>query len=86
MLELLAMLAGTAFHPLPVAHDLESVVPDIQEVVVVDVALHVGTVHVGAGADVTVYQDAADVDSSTAEEVAVTDVFLVFARIGLATE
>lgn len=86
LLELLAMGAGTALHPAPVAHGLEFVVPDVQEVVVVDVALYVGAVHVGAGADVAVYQDAADVDAGAAEEVAVTDIFLVFARIGLATE
>ena len=86
LLELLAMGAGTALHPAPVAHGLEFVVPDVHEAVAVDVALHVGAVHVGAGADVAVYQDAADVDAGAAEEVAAADVLLVFACVGLATE
>ena len=48
VLERLAVSALTRFHPLTVAEELETVFPNVQEIILVDVALHVVAVDVGA--------------------------------------
>ena len=86
LLEILAFPAHTRAHPRPVAHDLETVVPDIQQVIPIDVALHVSAVDVGTSGDAAVNQHAADVDARTAEKVGVADLFLVLSRVGFTAE
>ena len=54
LLEVFAGGAHSAAHPGAVAHDLEAVVPDIQQVILIDVTLSEGAVDVRAGGDVAV--------------------------------
>ena len=86
LLEVFAGGADSATHPGAVAHELEAVVPNIQQVVLIDIALSEGAVDVRTGGYVAVEQHRADVDARTAEEVAVAHLFLVLASICLAAE
>ena len=49
VLEHLAVSALARLHPSTVAERLETVFPNIQEIVLVNVALHIAAVDVGAG-------------------------------------
>ena len=86
LLEVFAGGAHAAAHPVAFAHDLEAVVPDIQQVILIDVALFERAVNVRAGGNVAVKQHRADIDAGAAEKVAVTHLILVFAGIGFAAE
>ena len=86
VLKILTLAADPRTHPRAVAHELETIVPHIQKIILIDVALHEAPVDVGAGRDATVYQHTANVDARTAEKIAVTHLLLVFARIGFAAE
>ena len=82
----LAISALTRLHPLAVAERLETIFPDIEKIVVVDVALHKATVDVGASGNGAVHKNGADGDTRTAEIEPVAHLALVRTDVGLATE
>ena len=86
LLEVFAGGAHSAAHPSAVSHNLETVVPDIKQVVFMDIALSEGAVDVRTGGDVAVEQYRADIDAGTTEEIAVAYLFFVFAGIGFTAE
>ena len=86
LLEILARGAHPAAHPVAVAHDLEAVVPDLQQVILINIALSEGAVNVRAGGDVSVEQHGTDVDAGAAEEVAVANILFVFTCVCFAAE
>ena len=45
----LAVGARAMFHPCTVAEGLETVFPNIEEIILIDIALHIAAVDVGAG-------------------------------------
>ena len=47
----LAVGARALFHPCTVAEGLEAVFPNIEEVILIDIALHIAAVDVGASGD-----------------------------------
>ena len=82
----LAAGARTLFHPCTVAEGLEAVFPNIEEVILIDIALHIAAVDVWAGRDGAVDEDRADGDARTAEIIPIADFALVGAHVGLAAE
>ena len=86
VLEHLAVGARALFHPSTVAEGLEAVFPNIEEVVLIDIALHIAAVNIGASGDGAVNQDRTDGDASAAEIIPVADLALIGTDIGLATE
>ena len=86
ILENFAILADASAHPFAVAEDLETVFPDIEEVILIDIALGKASVDVGAGGDATVHQHGADRDACTAEVEPIADLALIGSHIGLAAE
>ena len=47
----LAVGARALFHPFTVAERLEAVFPNIKEIILVDIALHIAAIDVGASGD-----------------------------------
>ena len=86
VLKHLAISALARFHPSAVAERVETVFPNVKEIVLVDVALHKATVNVGTSGNGTVNQDGTDGDTRTAEIKPVTNLALVGTDIGLTTE
>ena len=82
----LAVGARALFHPFTVAERLETVFPDIKEIILVDVTLHIATVNVGAGGNRAVNQDGSNGDASTAEIIPVAHLALIGTDVCLATE
>ena len=76
----------TLLHPLPVAERLETVFPNIQKIVSVNVALHIAAVNVGASGNGAVNENRANGDTRTAEIEPVANLALVRTNVGLATE
>lgn len=76
----------TLLHPLAVAKRLETVFPNVQEIVLVDVALHIAAVNIRASRDGAVYEDGSDGNARTAEIEPVADLALVGTYVSLATE
>ena len=86
VLEHLAISARALLHPGAVTERLETVFPDIEEIVLINIALHIAAVNVGTSGNRAVNEDGADSDARPAEIEPVTDLALVGAHIGLATE
>ena len=86
VLEHIAVGALTRFHPLTVAEGLETVFPDIQEVVLINVALDKSTVDVRTSRNGAVNKHRADGDTRAAEIEPVANLALIGTNICLATE
>ena len=82
----LAISALTRLHPLAVAERLETIFPDIEKIVLVDVTLSKASVNIGASGNRAVNENGADSDARAAEIEPVAHLALVRADIGLATE
>ena len=74
------------FCPFSVAIHFETVVPYINEIVLINVALNKAAVDVWACPDAAVNQDRADVDACPAEEAVVTYLLFIAAHVAFATE
>ena len=70
--------------PAAVAHHLEAVLPDVPEVVAVDISLVHVAAHRGAAADGTVAAYAGHLDATAAKEEMVAHLLLIFAKEALA--
>jgi hypothetical protein len=82
-----AIFAPPCTGPTAISERLETFLPYLPQIVLIDVALAEAVpVNVGTGADAAVGQDRSDVDSGVAEEAAVADLFLIASQITLATE
>ena len=86
VLKHLAFSALPCLHPLAVAEGLETVFPDIQKIILVNVALNITAVYVGTSGNGAVNQNGADGDAGAAEIEPVADLALVRTDVGLATE
>ena len=86
ILKHLAISTLTRFHPLTVAERLETVFPNVQKIIFVDIALHKATVDVGASGNGTINQDGTYGDTSAAEIEPVANLALVRTDVCLATE
>ena len=73
----LAFFAVADFGPAAVAHDLVAVLPNVPEVVLVDVPLDVVAAQARASGNAAVAKHGTDVHAGTAEERVVTGVLLV---------
>ena len=82
----LAVSTLACLHPLAVAERLETVFPNVDKIILIDVALGKTTVDVWTGRDGAIYQNGADSDARAAEIEPVAHLALVRADIGLATE
>ena len=82
----LAISALTRLHPLAVAERLETVFPDIEKIVVVDVTLSKASVNIGSSGNRAVNENGADGDTRTAEIEPVAHLALVRTDVGLTTE
>ena len=80
----ISALAG--FHPCAVAEGLKTVFPNVEEVVLIDVALRKTAVDVGTGADRSVHQNGGNGDACAAEIKPVADLALVGPDVSLAAE
>jgi len=79
--------APALLRPFPVPEGQEAVLPDLPEVIVINVALgEEVTVDVGAGADAAVDEDGGYVHAGVAEVADVADLLLVSAQVTLAAE
>ena len=79
-----AVFALAFLGPGAVAHQLETVLPDLPEVVLIDIALVHVAAHRGAAADAAVATDAGHLDTAAAVEEMVADLLLVGAEETLA--
>ena len=86
VLKHLAICTLARLHPFTVAEGLETVFPNVEEVVLVNVALHETTVDVGTGGDGTVNEDGANGDAGAAKIEPVANLTLIRADVCLATE
>ena len=86
VLEHLAVGALTRFHPLPVTEGLETVFPNVQKVILIDVALHIAAVDVATSRDGTVNKYRANGNAGTAEIEPVAHLAFIRANVGLTTE
>ena len=82
----LAISALACLHPLAVAERLETVFPDIEKIVLVNVTLSKASVNIGTSGNRAVNENGADGDTRTAEIKPVAHLALVGADVGLATE
>ena len=82
----LAISALSCLHPLTVTERLETVFPNIQKIILIDVALRKAAIDVGTGRNGTVNKDGANGDARAAEIEPVADFALVRTNVGLATE
>lgn len=82
----LAVSTLACFHPCAVAERLETVFPNVDKIILIDVALGKTTVDVGAGRDGAIYQNGADSDARAAEIEPVAHLALVGANVCLAAE
>ena len=82
----LAVSTLACFHPCAVAERLETIFPDIEKIVLVDVTLSKASVNIGASGNRAVNENGADGDTRAAEIEPVAHLALVRADIGLATE
>ena len=85
---LVHLAVGTlaSLHPSTVAEGLEAVFPNNKEIILIDIALHIAAVDVGASGDRAVNQDRADGDTSAAEIIPVADLALIGTDVCLAAE
>ena len=84
---LLAVGADAGFRPGAVAERLEALIPDLPEIVSVNVALgEAVAVDVGAGADAAVVEDGCDVDAGVTEVADVADLLFVATQVAFAGE
>lgn len=82
-----AVFAGALSGPVAVAEGLKACVPNLPEVVGVDIALGKAlTVDVGTGTDGAVDEDGGDVDSGATEVGRLADAALIRTKITLATK
>ena len=72
--------------PLPVSKGLEFVLPNLMEIVGVNISLCKSPVDIGAGRNGTIYKYGADVYACPAKEIAVAHIRLKFAHIAFATK
>ena len=86
VLKHLAISALTRFHPSTVTERLETVFPNVKEIVLVDVALYIAAVDVRTSGNGTINEDGANGDARAAEIEPVTDLTLIGTNVGLATE
>lgn len=82
----LAISALTRLHPLAVAERLETIFPDIEKIVLVDVTLSKASVNIGASGNRAVNENGADGDTRAAEIKPVAHLALVGANVCLAAE
>ncbi len=82
----LAISALTRLHPLAVAERLETIFPDIEKIVLVDVTLSKASVNIGASGNRAVNENGADGDTRAAEIEPVAHLALVGANVCLAAE
>lgn len=82
----LAISALACFHPLAVAERLETVFPNIEKIVLVDVTLSKASVNIGASGNRAVNENGADGDARAAEIEPVAHLALVGANVCLAAE
>ena len=81
--EVLALCALVLLHPLAVAVGSEALLPDIHEVILVNIALVIVGTDAGAGRDGAVGEDGAYADTRLAEEEMVAHIALVVAEKAL---
>ena len=82
-----AVFAGALLGPVAVAEDLKAGVPNLPEVVGVDIALGEAlTVYVGTGTDGAVDEDGGDVDARVTEVGSLTHLALVWAEVAFAAK
>ncbi len=86
ILKHLAISTLSSFHPGTVTEGLETVFPNVEEIVLIDVALDITSVDVGAGGNGAIYEDGADSNTRAAEIEPIADLALVGTHIGLTTE
>ena len=86
ILKHLAISALSRLHPFAVTEELKTVLPHIQKVILIDVALDIAAIDVGTSRNGTVNEDGADGDASATKIEPVADLALVRTDIGLATE
>ena len=86
ILKHLAISALTLLHPFAVAEGLKTVLPHIQKVILIDVALDIAAVYVGTSGNGAINQDGADGDASATEIEPVANLALVRANVCLTTE
>ena len=82
----LAISALTRFHPLAVTEGLETVFPNVKEIVLIDITLHEAAIDVGTSGNGAINQDGADGDASATKIEPVADLTLVRTDVGLTTE
>ena len=82
----LAISALSSLHPSAIAKRLETVFPNIQKVVLIDIALHKAAVDVRTGGNGAVNQDGTDSDASATEIEPVAEFTFVWTDIGFTTE
>ena len=76
----------SGLRPFSVAVNLEAVVPYINEIVLVDVALNKAAVNVWTCPNAAVNQDGADVNACPAEEAVVSDLLFITPYVAFAAE
>ena len=86
VLEHLAVGALACLHPRTVTEELETIFPHIEEVVLINVALHEAAVDVRTSGDGAIDEDGADGNARAAEIEPVADLALVGTNISLTTE
>ena len=86
ILKRLAVSALTCSHPLTVTEGLETVLPNVQEIIFVNIALDIATVNVGTCRDGAVNKYRADGNPRAAEIVPVANLALERTYISLATK
>lgn len=82
----LAVGTLSRLHPSAVTEGLETVFPNIEEVILIDIALREAAVDVGTSGNGAVNEDGANGDARTAKIEPVSDLALVGTNIGLTTK
>lgn len=77
----LTMCALTCFHPLSITERFKSIVPNIKEIIIINIALRKTAVNVRASRNGTINQDRADGDACTAKIEPVAHLALIPANI-----
>jgi hypothetical protein len=86
ILEDFTILTDASAHPIAISEYLETVFPNVEEVIPIDVALGKTPVDVRAGGDAAVNEDGSDGDTGTAKIEPVAYLAFVGADIGFTTE
>ena len=80
----LAVFTLSFLGPRTVAHQLEAVLPDLPEIVLIDIALIHVAAYRGAATDAAIATNTGHLDATTAVEEMVADLLLIFAKEALA--